>query len=214
VPQDFYVRDGRADDVGSCVTLAFIVSPDSDMERWQSSFLEDVEIPGRLLVVAERAGEVVGYGRVLRFERGPDAPADIAPSGYYLMGLIVHPGNRRVGVASALTRARLDWIAERADEAWYFANALNAASIALHAPFGFEEVTRSFFYPQVDFDRGEGVLFRLTFPARRRHQSGEGCSHGTHPSPAIGTLVYAGVSCAANSLTLTIPSCSSVRSRS
>jgi ribosomal protein S18 acetylase RimI-like enzyme len=163
VPQDFVVRDGHAHDVDSCVTLALIASPDSNAETWQSSFREDVEMPDRLLVVAERAGEVIGYGRVLPFEPGPDAPADIAPPGYYLMGLIVHPGSRRVGVASALIQARLVWIAKRSDNAWYFANALNTASIALHAPFGFEEVTRAFFYPQVDFDRGEGVLFRLDF---------------------------------------------------
>jgi hypothetical protein len=60
--------------------------------------------------------------------------------------------------------AQLD-LSKHADDAWYFANARNAASIELHAPFGFEEVTRSFFYPRVDFDRGEGILFRRRFPS-------------------------------------------------
>ena len=118
----------------------------------------------RLLVVAERADEVIGYGRVLAFVPEHDAPPDIAPPGYYLMGLAVHPDHRRKGVATALTHARIDWISERANEAWYFANARNVASIALHASFGFDEVTRSFFYPRVDFDRGEGILFRLGLP--------------------------------------------------
>ena len=99
----------------------------------------------------------------MRFLPEADAPADTAPPGYYLMGLIVHPDFRRRGIAAALTHARLDWISDQADEAWYFANARNAASIALHASFAFEEVTRSFFYPRVDFDRGEGILFRRRF---------------------------------------------------
>jgi ribosomal protein S18 acetylase RimI-like enzyme len=153
------------DDVGSCVSLALIASPGSDVSIWRTSLLEDLESPDRLLVVAERAEDVIGYGRVLRFVPEPDAPADIAPSGYYLMGLVVHPDHRRRGVAAALTQARLEWISKHADDAWYFANARNAASIALHAPFGFEEATRSFVYPRVDFDRGEGVLFRLRFPS-------------------------------------------------
>jgi ribosomal protein S18 acetylase RimI-like enzyme len=107
---------------------------------------------------------VIGYGRALRFVPEPDAPTDIAPAGYYVMGMVVHPDHRRQGVGAALTRARIDWISKCADAAWYFANARNAASIALHEPFGFEEVTRSVFYPEVDFDRGEGVLFRLRLP--------------------------------------------------
>ena len=163
--QRFLVRDGRADDVDACVFLALIAAPDSDASIWRTSLLEDLESPDRLLVVAERAEDVIGYGRVLRFVPEPDAPADIAPSGYYLMGLVVHPDHRRRGVAAALTQARLEWISKHADEAWYFANARNAASIALHAPFGFEEVTRSFLYPRVDFGLGEGVLFRLRFPS-------------------------------------------------
>ncbi len=41
-----------------------------------------------------------------------------------------------------------------------FANARNRASIALHAAFGFEEVTRDFEVPGVTFEGGVGVLFR------------------------------------------------------
>ena len=147
-----------------CISLALLTAPASDAAVWHESMLEDIDGSDRLLVVAERADEVIGYGRVLAFVPGADAPPDIAPPGYYLMGLAVHPDHRRKGVATGLTHARLDWISERANEAWYFANARNAASIALHGPFGFEEVTRSFFYPRVDFDRGEGILFRVGLP--------------------------------------------------
>ena len=160
---DFLVREGRARDAGSCVFLALMSSPGSDASIWRTTFLEDIERPDRLLVVAECAGEVIGYGRVVRFEPEADAPTDVAPPGYYLMGLVVHPDHRRRGVAAALTQARLDWMSKQADEAWYFANARNAASIALHASFAFEEVTRSFAFPRVDFDRGEGILFQRRF---------------------------------------------------
>ena len=138
-------------------------APSSDASIWRLTFREDIGHADRALIVAECAGEVIGYGRAMRFVPDADAPADIAPSGYYLMGLIVHPHYRRRGIAAALTQARLDWISDQADEAWYFANARNAASIALHASFDFEEVTRSFFYPRVDFDRGDGILFRRRF---------------------------------------------------
>jgi ribosomal protein S18 acetylase RimI-like enzyme len=161
--QDFFVRGGRADDVESCITLALMSSPGSDASIWRTTFLEDIEHADRTLIVAECAGELIGYGRAMRFGPGGDAPADIAPPGYYLMGLMVHPDCRRRGIAGALTQARLDWISTQAEEAWYFANARNEASIALHASFDFEEVTRSFFYPRVDFDRGEGILFRRRF---------------------------------------------------
>ena len=105
----------------------------------------------------------MGYGRVRRFAPESGAQADIAPAGYYLMGMVVHPDHRRRGVGTALTQARIDWISRHADSAWYFANTRNTASIALHERFGFEEITRSFTYPRVDFERGEGVLFCLRF---------------------------------------------------
>ena len=164
VKPTFLVRHARSDDVPSCASLALVASPDSDASPWRASLLEDVESPHRLLVVAVCAKAVIGYGRVLLFVPESDAPPDVAPSGYYLMGLVVHPDHRRTGVGTALTQARLDWISQQSDVAWYFANARNAPSIALHALFGFEEVTRSFSYPRVGFEGGGGVLFRLRFP--------------------------------------------------
>ena len=75
-------------------------------------------------------------------------------------GLLVAPQLRRRGIAEALTRARMAWTFERAPEVWYFTNARNLASIALHAKLGFGEVTRTFSYPNVSFDGGVGVLGR------------------------------------------------------
>jgi hypothetical protein len=59
-----------------------------------------------------------------------------------------------------LTLARLDWIAGRHDQAFYFTNARNVASIELHREFGFAEVTRDFTFPGASFEGGIGVLFR------------------------------------------------------
>jgi ribosomal protein S18 acetylase RimI-like enzyme len=94
------------------------------------------------------------------FEPDREASADTAPRGYYLTGIFVDPAHRRGGIGFALTQARLDWIRERDDEAWFFANAWNTASIELHRRFGFDEVTRRFSFPSVTFDGGEGILFR------------------------------------------------------
>jgi ribosomal protein S18 acetylase RimI-like enzyme len=92
-------------------------SPGSDASIWRTTFLEDIERSDRLLVVAEYAREVIGYGRAVRFEPDADAANDIAPPGYYLMGLVVHPDHRRRCVAAALTQVRLDWMSKQADEA-------------------------------------------------------------------------------------------------
>lgn len=114
-----------------------------------------------LLIVAEHGGEVVAYGRAGRFDPPADAPANCAPAGHYLTGVVVAPPHRRRGVGRALTEARLAWIAERADAAWYFANPRNRATIDLHARLGFVEVTRDFRFPGVTFYGGTGVLFRV-----------------------------------------------------
>jgi ribosomal protein S18 acetylase RimI-like enzyme len=96
-------------------------------------------------------------------------PVDHAPSGWYLTGVTVLPPYRRAGLARRLTTARLGWIAERTDEAWYFANAQNAASIRLHDELGFTEVSRAAAIHGVTFADGEGILFR-------RIPAGGGCS--------------------------------------
>jgi ribosomal protein S18 acetylase RimI-like enzyme len=120
------------------------------------------ERPQNVLLIAELHGMVAGFGRI-RFLRPAleDAAPHPAPDGWYLAGLIVAPERRRQGIGAALTRERLAWIAERADEAFYFASASNRASIALHRRFGFVEVTRTFSVPGVRFERGDGVLFRV-----------------------------------------------------
>ena len=157
------VRRAAARDVKAAVALAVEAAPERRPEAWRAVLEEERQHPERLLLVAEADGAVVGYGRTSLLDE-----LAAAPRGYYLTGLFVRPASRRAGVGAALTEARLRWIAERADEAWFFANARNVASIALHRRFGFEEVTRDFAIPGVTFDGGEGILFRSPLRAWRQ----------------------------------------------
>lgn len=118
-----------------------------------------------LLLVGEVAGAVVAFGRAKLFQPEPGSPANMAPAGWYLSGVIVAPALRRQGIAAELTLCRLEWIAARAAEAFYFANARNRVSIDLHARFGFTELTRDFVFPGVSFTGGVGILFRADLAA-------------------------------------------------
>lgn len=158
-----HIREARAADIEQCVSLALDVALVRSASDWRDALARDLGDDGHYLVVAERSGVIVGYGRARLFEPESGAPADTAPRGYYLTGIFIAAAERRAGIGSALTQARLDWIGGRAGDAWYFANARNAASIALHKRFGFEEITRSFSFPGLTFDGGNGILFRLVF---------------------------------------------------
>ena len=157
------VRPARQADIEQCVALAVAAAPERSAGDWNDALARDLDDPEHHLVVAERGGAIVAYGRARLFEPGARARADTAPRGYYLIGLFVAASERRTGIGTALTRARLAWISDRAADAWFFANARNTASIALHERLGFEEVTRRFSFPGLAFDGGEGILFRLRF---------------------------------------------------
>jgi ribosomal protein S18 acetylase RimI-like enzyme len=113
-----------------------------------------------LLLVAEVEGCRVGFARARYFEHPVEPPAGLAPQGWYLLGVIVTPPFRRRGIATELTRRRLEWIAQHTTEAFYFVNARNRASIELHEHFGFVELTRDFTFPKVSFTGGVGILYR------------------------------------------------------
>lgn len=152
------VRQATARDVASLIALAAAESDNA--EAMLRRFQADLDGVDRELVLATADGELAGYGRAHRFERGLDVPENVAPDGYYLSGVLVASRWRRRGVGEELTRARLGWVFARAAEAWYFTNARNQASLALHAKLGFVEVTRDFTFPGVSFKGGIGVLAR------------------------------------------------------
>ncbi|TCN38047.1 ribosomal protein S18 acetylase RimI-like enzyme [Kribbella orskensis] len=163
------VRGARAADLAVCAEL--IVSrtggpAEERVERLQG----DLEDPERYVAVACAGSgadeQVVGYGGVIRHERLPEHPADTAPSGYFLIGLIVAAGWRRHGIGELLTLERMRWTAERADSIWYFANLANGAILDLHERFGFEEVTRDFTFPGAPLQPGTCVLLRAPLVAQ------------------------------------------------
>jgi ribosomal protein S18 acetylase RimI-like enzyme len=119
------------------------------------------------VTVACLADRIVGYGRSGYFSPPSAAPANAAPEGWYLLGLLVDEAYRRRGVGHLLTECRLRELAACTSVAYYFANAQNQSTIRLHEQFGFVEHTRDFWYPRVGFHGGAGILFRLDLKASR-----------------------------------------------
>lgn len=115
-----------------------------------------------LFLVAMLSGRIMGYAKAACFVQPEGSPSNTAPEGWYLGGVVVRPADRRRGVGAELTRERLAWIAQRSPTAYYFANARNRVTIAMHRRFGFEELTRDFRFPNVQFTGGVGILFRCS----------------------------------------------------
>ena len=116
----------------------------------------------RRVLVAEYEQEVHGYASAT-FLNVKDGDG-LGVSGWYLSGVVVAPAARRRGLGMQLTSARLDRIAEVSSSAWYFVNANNRASIALHSRFGFVEHARGPRICGVEFSGGTGILYRLDYP--------------------------------------------------
>ena len=119
--------------------------------------------PGRLVLVAEHLGQdgaitMVGWAQTYHHTTIVDA----APAGHYLGGLTVDPGWRRQGIATTLTDARMAWIAQRADQAYYVVNATNDASINLHRRWSFVEIARAPQLTGIPFTGGAGLLMRAS----------------------------------------------------
>lgn len=117
-----------------------------------------------IVLVAEAEDLVIGFGKA-RLLAGM-SPGCSMPEGWYLTGLVVEPHWRRCGVGTRLTEARLAWISERSDRAYYFSNARNRVSIAMHERFGFAEKARSTRFGEVSFVGGEGILFEVDLSRR------------------------------------------------
>lgn len=145
------------------VAAFFVDQEGGTLEEHQQGFEGEVTAnrPDKLILVAEAVGRIVGFARARRFQHPPSAPENVAPEGWYLLGVVVSPAFRRRGIATELTVRRLAWIAERAGEAWNFTEVRNHASITLHERLGFVEVSRDFSFPGRRSVEA-GVLFRLS----------------------------------------------------
>lgn len=117
--------------------------------------------PDRPVLVATIDGGLAGWAKTHCWDRSDGS----APAGHYLGGVTVVPALRRRRVATALTDARLDWIWQRADCAWYVVNADNFSSIALHSKWGFVEVARAPKFHTTEFSGGVGLLMKAVRPA-------------------------------------------------
>ncbi|MFK0041440.1 GNAT family N-acetyltransferase [Paenarthrobacter sp. NPDC090517] len=166
----FVIRPASQADVPGIIAVDIAAGRTSQAlaDRFAASLSAAVADHARLVVVAESQDGanigggtgVVGWAKTHHwdYDHGP------ALSGHYLGGVTVRPGLRRLGVAAELTGARMAWIWERADHAWYAVNALNEASLALHRKWGFREVARGPGFHTVTFDGGEGVLLQAARP--------------------------------------------------
>jgi ribosomal protein S18 acetylase RimI-like enzyme len=153
------IREPVVDELATCAAM-IVGRAGGDVDARREHLASCLADDDHHLLVAAVGSEVVGFGHVMPFVAPDGAPADVAPDGYYLVGLVVVPAWRRHGIGERLTAARMAWAAERADTIWYFANASNGATLDLHRRLGFVEVSRQFTFPGVAFAGGNGVLLR------------------------------------------------------
>lgn len=158
----FMIRPARIQDVDALGGIS-AEREGGDAQTHSAAFkraIEDDRIGHSLLIlVAELGSDITGFGKVQHISREPGADAGALPEGWYLTGIVVDPRFRRRGIGFRLTGERLRWIAERSRSAYYFANARNRVSVALHRRFGFVEVARGTGFADVSFVGGEGILF-------------------------------------------------------
>ena len=151
-------------EIEGAATLAAGTSSLRPKSEFVALFTRDCAQPEHALILgAFEHSSLVGYARVAYFVRRDDAPANCAPSGWYLLGVVVQQKWARRGIATRLTTERLAWAAARSDEIFYVANPDNAASIEMHRKLGFEEIARDVSIPLALTGL---TLFRLPFEAR------------------------------------------------
>ncbi|MGW6194900.1 N-acetyltransferase family protein [Kribbella sp. NPDC055110] len=156
---DVLVRPAVDADLTACADL-IVTRTGGPVDERRSRLVADLQNPDRYTAVAEIGGEVVGYGAVIRHQASPTDPPTTAPDGYYLIGLIVSSEWRRHGIGDLLTKDRMRWTQERADEIYTFVNLANGVIRDLTRRFGFSEVTRDFTFPNAPLEPGTCVLLR------------------------------------------------------
>lgn len=165
---DLVIRPAHESDLAAAAAIA-AAREGAPIERWVAAFgrtHKKGSLGQTLFLVAAHEDRIIAYGKAAHFSPPEGSPPNVAPEGWYLTGVVVHPDYRRRGVGSQLTIARLDWIGERSDRAYYVANERNRVSIALHRAVGFVELTRDFHHPYVRFEGGAGILFVKEWASR------------------------------------------------
>ena len=75
--------------------------PAAIVEQIEKAIKAAGETSQRLILVAERDASVLGFGKVSYFNPPENAPDNVAPSGWYLSGVIVAPDTAAAGLADA-----------------------------------------------------------------------------------------------------------------
>jgi len=155
------VREGSSADA---VAIGRLIAernrrPIEDAVRGVADEIDRLErgLTEKMFCVAELDGRALGFGRTTMLPCDDIEGARGLPRGWYLTGVVVEPEFRRRGVGRALTEFRVNWVAQRADEIFYYTSAANGASIALHADY--RELTRDFAFPGLTFAGGVGILY-------------------------------------------------------
>ena len=123
--------------------------------------LENIETAtGFHIIVAEYEGEIIGFGRSIYYDLKKIQVPYPAPSGWYLMGVVVKPEFRRRGIGRRITEERLMRIFKNSTEAYFIVDSNNQASIKLHEELGFKKISEGEGFLKVKFDDGKGYLFK------------------------------------------------------
>jgi GNAT superfamily N-acetyltransferase len=165
-------------DVAAAVQLVVRVLRVKPGDRGEQ-FAADITGERRQIFVAKASDRIVAYGRVLELaadEAGPGTPA-----GCYLSGVLVEPAWRGRGIATALTRARLNWAFARTGTVFYVTGADNTASLHLHAAFGFQAIKC---FGSERSAAGVDVLSQLGEEGGRPRSEGRWC--GNRPTSSAG----------------------------
>ena len=166
----FHLRPATSNDRLPIAKLRLSANPNAKSltreETWFTRWLtrQQEDSRGGCFYVAEVRRIVCGYGMVAWWSPScvNNAPAHAIAAGYVLMGTWVDPAQRRRGIGTALAQQRLDWIHERASEAWYWTERDNIASERLHAQLGLERFSDDFWFPQTKTDGHR--LYRRQWP--------------------------------------------------
>ncbi len=141
----------------ACVALA-VQREGGDPTAWRTVLESGLDATDRATFVGLVDGQLVGYSTIAWLAPAIGHPKSAAQDGWYLLGLVVDPSFRRLGVGRRLTAERLRWLHGRTDRVWYFVSSANQASIDLHTEFGFRLSAENLDFPGVSFT-GTGLLF-------------------------------------------------------